>query len=241
MIKNIKNPVTLIALFLLPGVLMAIAYALLVNPMLTLELPKTVALVIAALVVLIPVELGIIYYHSKKEFGILSIKKMIPYTNPISTKKYFWLVPLLLSWASCVMILGKKIDGFIKESFFSWIPDWYILSVDYMQYNKSQLVVAFIVAFLITGIIIPIVEEIYFRGFLLPRMEWLGKAAPIINASLFAIYHFWSPWQIPTRIIALIPFCYVSYKTKNIKITIIVHCLLNILGDALGLLILLLR
>lgn len=240
-IKSIKNPVTLIIMFLLPGILVATAYALLINPILALELPKTVALGIAALVVMIPVELGIIYYHSKKQFGFFSIKKMIPYTNTIAIKTYLWLVPLLLSWSVCVIILGKKVDEFIKTSLFSWIPDWYILSVDYMKYNKSQLFVAFIVSLIITGIIIPIVEEIYFRGFLLPRMEWLGKAAPIVNASLFALYHFWSPWQIPTRIIALIPFCYASYKTRNIKITIIVHCLLNILGDAVGLLILLLQ
>ena len=71
-------------------------------------------------------------------------------------------------------------------------------------------------------------------------MEWMGKLAPILNAFLFSLYHLWSPWQVITRTVALIPFCYVAYRTKNIRIVIIVHCLLNIMGDAVGLLVLLL-
>ena len=80
--NNIKNPFSLVTLFLLPGLFIAIAYALLINPIQTLELPKTVALAVAALVVLVPVELGIILYHSKKQYGIFSIK-IILYANLI--------------------------------------------------------------------------------------------------------------------------------------------------------------
>ena len=50
--------------------------------------------------------------------------------------------------------------------------------------------------FVLNGVIGPVVEELYFRGFLLPRMERLGRWAPLVNATLFSIYHFWSPWQI---------------------------------------------
>lgn len=240
-IQSIKSPWRLILLFLLPGALIAIAYALLVHPTLTLNISKLLALGIAALFIGMPVLLGIIYYHSKKQLGVYSILKMISYSKPISLKNYLWLVPVLLIWSIVVFVFGKKIDEFMMTYVFTWIPKWYVLSVDHTTFDKSQLLLSFLSALLVTGLIIPIVEEVYFRGFLLPRMEHMGKWAPIVNACLFSIYHFWSPWQIPTRIIALIPLCYVAYKTKNIKVTIIVHCLLNILGDAASILVLLLK
>ncbi|MTI71364.1 MAG: CPBP family intramembrane metalloprotease [Firmicutes bacterium] len=237
-VSKIKKIIKLIALFLVPGVLVAIAYAFLASPILKIEFPSIVILGLAALTVLVPVEMGIILFQSKRELGVFSIKKMITYQNSLPIKKYLLIVPIILFWSIIVMVLGKGVNEFIKDSFFSWLPDWYIFSADYSGYGISKIVMAFVFAFLVGGIILPIVEEIYFRGYLLPRMEWMGKFAPVLNAFLFALYHFWTPWQIITRTVALIPFCYVAYKTKNIKVVIIIHCLLNIMGDAVGILLL---
>ena len=54
---------------------------------------------------------------------------------------------------------------------------------------------------LLIGIIGPTVEELYFRGPLLPRIDRLGAWAPVLNSGLFALYHFWSPWQLPVRLL----------------------------------------
>jgi uncharacterized protein len=35
------------------------------------------------------------------------------------------------------------------------------------------------------GLAFPILEEVYFRGFLLPRMSYLGALAPAVSALLF--------------------------------------------------------
>lgn len=227
-VKQIKNIVILMLLFLVPGILVTLAYILVAK----LNLTSLAKLGIAGAIALIPVQLGIILYSSKKKYGFYSIKKMISYNESIDKKYYYMLVPTLIIYMALIFTFGKTLDEFLKNELFSWVPDWFVLSVDYSGLNESQLLVTFLFAFFIVGILLPIVEEIYFRGFLLPRMEWMGKLAPIVNAILFAIYHFWTPWQTVTRIIALIPFCYVSYKFKNIRLTIIVHCLINIVGDA---------
>jgi hypothetical protein len=36
---------------------------------------------------------------------------------------------------------------------------------------------------------------VYFRGHLLPRIDRFGRGAPVLNAVLFSLYHFWTPWQ----------------------------------------------
>jgi membrane protease YdiL (CAAX protease family) len=76
-----------------------------------------------------------------------------------------------------------------------------------------------------------LVEEIYFRGYLLPRMGIFGKFAPLINTLIFSLYHFFTPWLNITRIVGITPMVYSVWINKNIKIGIIVHCLGNIIGS----------
>jgi hypothetical protein len=47
------------------------------------------------------------------------------------------------------------------------------------------------------GLVGPITEELYFRGFLLPRIDRYGIWAPVLNTFLFSIYHVWTPWRWP--------------------------------------------
>jgi membrane protease YdiL (CAAX protease family) len=45
-----------------------------------------------------------------------------------------------------------------------------------------------------------VVEEMYFRGYLLPRISRLGAWAPLVNTVLFSLYHLFTPWLNVGRI-----------------------------------------
>jgi len=87
--------------------------------------------------------------------------------------------------------------------------------------------------------IAPFVEEYYFRGYLLPRLARFGNLAPVINAVLFSLYHFFTPWQALTRIIALVPMAWIVQRKRNLYISVIAHMVLNTLSLLPGLLVLL--
>ena len=81
----------------------------------------------------------------------------------------------------------------------------------------------------LTAFLVPIAEELYFRGYLLPRMpESLGDSAPVVHSLLFAIYHFDTPWMIPVRTIGLLPLIYATRYSKSLRTGIISHCLVNL-------------
>jgi membrane protease YdiL (CAAX protease family) len=61
-------------------------------------------------------------------------------------------------------------------------------------------------------------------------MERLGRWAPLVNVSLFSLYHFWSPWQLVARIIGLAPTVYAVRARRNIYLGMAVHCSLNTIG-----------
>jgi hypothetical protein len=75
-----------------------------------------------------------------------------------------------------------------------------------------------------------LVEELYFRGYLLPRIPASRTWAPLVNVILFSLYHFFTPWQNALRIVALVPLVYAVSWKRNIYLSIFTHCLLNTLG-----------
>jgi membrane protease YdiL (CAAX protease family) len=101
--------------------------------------------------------------------------------------------------------------------------------VNLSEINYLKITVILVILF--NGFLGPIVEEIYFRGYLLPRTSVFGKLAPLVNGIIFSVYHFFTPWQNITRIIGLTPMVYSVWINKDIRIGIIVHCLGNTISN----------
>ena len=150
----------------------------------------------------------------------------------------------LLAWTGLIMtIVAPPVDQVIIDTLFSWVPKWFFLfgSVDDLaQYSQSALLVTAILNLILNGIAGPVVEELYFRGYLMPRLSRFRGWAPLINVLLFSLYHFFTPWQNPVRIIALLPMVFLVWRKKNIYLGIWVHFAGNMFG-ALGMLSAVLR
>ncbi|MEV0111553.1 CPBP family intramembrane glutamic endopeptidase [Nocardia sp. NPDC050799] len=70
---------------------------------------------------------------------------------------------------------------------------------------------------------LPLIEELYFRGFLLPRIAHLGGWAPVLSTVLFALYHFWSPWVFVSRVIFTFPGYWFAWRHRDIRLSIGMH------------------
>ena len=118
----------------------------------------------------------------------------------------------------------------MSRTLFSWLPDGFLfkdLARYSTLYSRETLLVTAVVGLALNGIAAPVVEELYFRGYLLPRLSRFGSAAPLINAVLFSLYHFWAPWQFVSRTLLLLPWVYTVWWKRNIYVGIITHCLVN--------------
>ncbi len=195
------------------------------------------SLLLAILFILIPFELGFLLYQGYQQNGRLSLKNVVLYREPMPVWQYFVLVPLLLGWCVAAFLLLSPLDDYLIQSLFTWLPAWSIPSLlpnSAAQSAQSALLVNFLVTLVLNGIVGPVVEELYFRGYLLPRIPVARLLAPLINVVLFSLYHFFSPWQNITRIVALMPLIYVVSWKRNLYLSILVHCLLNTLGVLSG-------
>jgi membrane protease YdiL (CAAX protease family) len=193
------------------------------------NLPPILALLIPILLVLIPFELGWICFQGYRRNGSFSFAGVVSNLDALPPKSYLIFIPILLSWPILIFMSFGKIDQAIITNVFYWLPDWFqinLFSPD--DYNLHIRIITFVLFLVVNGLAGPIVEELYFRGYLLPRMEYLKGWAPLVNVALFSLYHFFSPWQFITRIIAFYPWAFVVRWKKNIFISMAAHCLLNI-------------
>lgn len=83
-----------------------------------------------------------------------------------------------------------------------------------------------------------LVEELYFRAWLLPKMQNLGRASWLVNGLAFAFYHTFQLWLLPQILPLSLLMAFVVYKTKSIWPAFVIHLLTNSLtGVAMVMLI----
>ena len=132
-------------------------------------------------------------------------------------------------------VLASPLDAALRDSLFGWVSDRLHFDIDADEYSRTLVVSMYVAVIVVSGIAAPVVEELYFRGFLLPRLSRLGIWAPVLAMVLFALYHLWSPWPAVSRIVFYLPTVYAVWRTRSIAIAIWVHCLGNTLGALLAL------
>jgi len=228
----------LLMLHLGPGGLTTLVYLGLIPLAFRLHLPALSALLLAIAAALVPLEMGHLFLQGKRRNGRWSLEGIVLYRPDWRGWRYLLMAVVLGVLSVAGFALSAPLDRFWQQSAFSWLPAWYIFSDvrQYAQFSRSVLIIVFSARLLLDGILGPIVEELYFRGYLLPRMSRLGWAAPLLNCALFALYHFWQPYNLPTLFFVSLPIVYGVWKTKNVRVGIYTHILLNTVGGISSLL-----
>ena len=229
-VTQLSTP-ALLVLHLVPGVLMTAGFVLFATVAASAGFPPIAALLAAIVLILVPIELGILAWSARAEGTTLA--GLIPYRSPIAPRTWAWLVPALILLGFIGFGLHQAIEPALISALFGWVPEWYVSPIVLDQvgnYSATAWIVTLAAYLAINGLIGPIVEELYFRGYLLPRMERFGRWAPLINVTLFSLYHLWSPWQIVARVLGIGPTVYAVWRTRNIRLGMVVHCTLNSIG-----------
>ena len=184
--------------------------------------------VLANVFVLIPVQLGFLYYVAKKRNNRgWSLKGVVVFREKLSWTRYFIWVPVILIPTGFIFL--------VLEPMSSWLETHSVsvnIFVKYEMTEGSDLALIVLVAHIaLSGILVPITEELYFRGYLLPRMPCqFGRFKPVAHSFLFAVYHFDTPWMIPVRTLGILPLIYTTIRTRNVGPAIVAHCLVNLVN-----------
>jgi membrane protease YdiL (CAAX protease family) len=223
---------TSLILHILPGAITAGGFFLLRPVLNRFGFPPLLAFLLAVLLLDLPVMLGIMLLAGKRAQGRLTLKDVVGFQDRLPLGKFllyfggaFLLVYLLIS-------LVTPLNTLISERLFSWLPAWIFLDdqAQYLAYGKGILIFTFSLQLILTGIVLPWVEELYFRGFLLPRLDHLGWWSPLFGGLFFAFYHVWQPYGFLTIFVLGVSLGYLVYWQKDLRLPISLHMLANLVA-----------
>lgn len=227
----------LITLHLVPGIVTAALFYLLGPQVVRAGYPPIAAGIIAGIVGVTALELGFLLRQGHRATGRWNVSAVLPFRpGPFTWRKSLLCLGLVV-WGLAASVLMATVRDGIKESVFAWMPGWALTPVPPDVGETSDATARFVTAvgfLLVLVVIAPLVEELYFRGYLLPRLARLGTWAPLINVALFALYHLWKPWDFFSLVVILAPMVYVVWRTRDVRVGIAVHIGLNGTSFLLG-------
>ena len=195
--------------------------------------PGLAVLLLAELVILTPLVGGHLLVRSWQENRSFSLKGIVLFREKLPLKTFIlWMLGgIILS--ALIYIPLYPLGLWLRENAFGWLPEWYF-NPTYGNVSTDMLAKVFLVGVLIDGFVGPLIEELFFRGYLLPRMSHLRKWAPIVNGILFGLYHFWQPHNLIAICCMGIILSWIVWKTKNVYLGIAIHCAMNAIGALSG-------
>jgi membrane protease YdiL (CAAX protease family) len=223
-------------LHLFPGLLALAVFTLIARPVESMGYPSIMSWLISVLLTVIPFELGYLYYQGRQRNGRPSLEGVILYRRPLKAGQVaLWTVLTFLA-VLILFVLSGPVTNYLETVVFAWLPDWFVMDtgLEGGGFSRSALLVLNIASIFVFVIGIPIVEEMYFRGYLLPRLAHLGLWAVVINAFLFALYHFTTPWVLVSRFLIALPPAYSAYRKQNLLPAILVHIIANSVDVVMG-------
>ncbi|GAA0607764.1 CPBP family intramembrane metalloprotease [Kribbella sandramycini] len=228
-----------VALHLVPGVLIVAAYLLAGEPLaLALGAPVFLGWAIALCLILYPL-LAALYWLGHRRNGRLTLRGVLHYTDkPLPKAKLAALAIPLFLWMMIVSLALIPLDNFVFEQFFTWLPyaEAGGSATTYLDgHSRTAILTTLAICLPLTGISLPLIEELYFRGFLLPRLAHLGATAPILNTVLFALYHFWAPWTFFSKLVFFLPGPWLVWKKHDIRLSIAMHVGSTLISTTAGL------
>ena len=226
------NALQTILLHLIPGLFNLLAIIIITPFTSRLGYAENGRLLAGELMVIVSIfviQIGLLLFIAKRTTKTCNILKLIPFQEKSRFIEYLLFTVIMVVWALTVSAVLTPFEHGLRDGLFAFVPDNFAgRNVNYFVTSKNLLIFAASFAIFTNGIIAPVTEELYFRGYLLPRINASPITAVIINAALFSLYHFFSPWYFFSRLVMMIPLYYWVMKRKNIRFSIISHVIANI-------------
>ncbi len=223
-----------VALHLGPGLAMLAFYLAAAPWLMGLGFPPLFASLATIPVILVPWMLGYLAWQGRRRTGRWDVSAAVYYREPMSAGRMTLLAVPVIAWGAVVFVLtGSYLEPVLAEALLAWLPEWFLNPVELDQLVAMPTVplLIFLGCLLVfAGVVAPWVEELYFRGHLLPAVARWGAWAPVLTVAMFTLYHFESPSENPGRFLVVLPMAWVVWRTRSVRFGIVVHVLLNTLS-----------
>ncbi len=220
-----------LVLHLVPGLFIVALFVATAPLAMQAGFPPMLAMAVAGIGGGLAFQLAHLFWQGKQHNHKWSLKGIVLFLEPLPLCQYAALVPLFTIAAFLIYGLTTPVGAYLL-SLMPWLPQWFEMRdvAQLAQYSRSSLVITFWLSLALNGIAAPVVEEMYFRGYLMPRLARFTRWTPVIALALFTFYHFWQPYFWVTQFFGMLPVVLAVWWKRSIKLGILTHAAMNILG-----------
>jgi membrane protease YdiL (CAAX protease family) len=121
-------------------------------------------------------QLGYLLWLGWKRNRRLSLAGVVVYRYRLPRWQYPLYAVATVAWGAVVTFAATPIESAILKTVFGWVPAGFSATTaadaaSHSVYPRTILLITFGSLILINGVAAPIVEELYFRGYLMPRIS----------------------------------------------------------------------
>jgi len=224
----------LVALIFIPTILVTTAYV--IAGLVQQAIPSILLFFVLATLILFPIELAVVIRASKRYYGSYSLRSAFANHKRMAWWKILAYAVVLFGYAGIMSAaigpLEKMMFSPLSDRLYRSIPAYFNWdNLEYLRHYPKGMVLTTCIGFIAFNVVVgPVVEELFFRGYLTARIGRFGKWSPVIVTVLFSLYHLWLPFNNLFRILVFLPTAYVAWRQKNIYIAIVFHCLCNLIS-----------
>ena len=237
--------------FFLPSGIAFFGFRFILPKLVALGYPKVLMWGIVALVMLLILTIaGLLLIKNDAKAADISIGERL-LIKRIGIKQWLICLGIMIVGIVLSVVLAPTVEFFEKLPGLSipdYMPFWLNPSIDPMNTDMEILSPNYPLQgnYLVLGVMSLafllniLAEEIYFRGWLLPKMQNLGKWSWVVNGSLFALYHTFQLWLFPMIFVVSLATTLTVYLSKSILPAFVTHIVANFLMAIVGILALVL-
>ncbi|WP_327010462.1 CPBP family intramembrane metalloprotease [Dactylosporangium sp. NBC_01737] len=210
-----------VALHLLPGLAGLALFAAAAPVLAAAGLPPVWGMYAAVLLVLAPIELTLV----RRLRGPDGIDTRWP-----RPRRLILLLAPTLAAAALAPGLVQWLEPGLHDRLH--LPSWWRLDPMLSDparpaWQHAVTIAGWLLCFVVVG---PVVEELYFRGLLMPRLPTARPA--VASAVLFALYHAWQPYAWLTVAVFALPLAVAARRPRGLAVAALTHVLVNLLAFA---------
>ena len=223
---------TSVALHLFPGAVLVTFYLLLAPLGMRVGLPPLLTSCALALIVLAPLEIGHLLLIARRGGGREALRGAVDMPRPMKLWRYIAVTIGLVAVSIAFYALSLPADRWFGGQISGFLPTWYDYArLDaYRHLGTGVLASILVLRFAADVVVVPAAEELYFRGYLLPRIPGPAWLAPFASGALFAVYHFWQPYNWPSIFCLSLPMIVAVWRTTDVRLSIATHVTMNLIG-----------
>ncbi|HSJ26481.1 MAG TPA: CPBP family intramembrane glutamic endopeptidase [Longimicrobiales bacterium] len=221
-------------LHLLPG-LLCLGFYLATAPLfLRWGYPPLMSSIATIPLIVVPWMLGWLTLEARRTTGRWAPMDAVSYREPVPFRRLVAWSVALVAWGAVAFGMADALGaGEAIRGAFAGLPEWFLHPAGFdaiVAMQAPQLAVFLASMVLFVGVVAPVVEELYFRGYLMPALGRFGAWAPVFGVALFTLYHLESPWDGPVRFLVVLPMAFGVWRLRSVRLGIVVHVALNTLS-----------